>query len=179
LLSLQSDNINDRKVLEMFEASKARIDSMALIHEQLYASPDFERIDLSVYIKNLCRNIRDSSDLDSNKIKLNLQVERFVKNINFAIPFSLILNELVSNAFKHAFPINKKGIILVNLQSNSKKEMVLSVSDNGVGLPKDLDIYNTQSMGMQLISALAVQLHAEIKVKKTDGTMFKLTFLNK
>jgi PAS domain S-box-containing protein len=89
LLSLQSDNINDKKVLEMFNSSRSRIDSMALIHEQLYSSPDFDRIDLSVYIKNLCRNIRDSLDQGLNVIELNMEIERIVKDINFAIPFSL------------------------------------------------------------------------------------------
>ena len=89
LLSLQSDNINDKKVLDMFNTSRSRIDSMALIHEQLYSSPDFDRIDFSVYIKNLCRNIRDSLDKGLNVIELNMEIERIVKDINFAIPFSL------------------------------------------------------------------------------------------
>lgn len=179
LLSLQSDNINDKKVLEMFNSSRSRIDSMALIHEQLYSSPDFDRIDLSVYIKNLCRNIRDSLDQGLNVIELNMEIERIVKDINFAIPFSLILNELVSNAFKHAFPNNNNGNILIKFEFNSKKEMILSVNDDGVGLPENIDIYNTQSMGMQLISALAVQLNAKIQVNRNNGTLFELRFLNK
>ena len=89
LLSLQSDNINDKKVLDMFNTSRSRIDSMALIHEQLYSSPDFDRIDFLVYIKNLCRNIRDSLDKGLNVIELNMEIERIVKDINFAIPFNL------------------------------------------------------------------------------------------
>ncbi len=177
LLSLQSDSVTDSEVLDMFEASKARIDSMALIHEQLYTSPDFDRIDLTLYVNNLCNNLRASLDRHHDRIQLKLKIEKFVKDINFAIPFSLILNELVSNAFKHAFPQNGRGSIEVKLQTNPQKQMMLTVSDNGVGLPEDLDIHNTKSMGMQLISALAVQLHAKMNVNKTDGTAFELTFL--
>ena len=175
---MQSDSVNDVKFLEMFESSRARIDSMALIHEQLYSSPDFDRIDLLVYIKNLCRNISDSLDKGYNNISMGLKIDKFVKNISFAIPFSLILNELISNIFKHAFPNNNNGNIIVNLNKNSKNEMVLRVSDDGIGLPDNIDINNTQSMGMQLITALAVQLHANVKVEINNGTIVELTFLN-
>ena len=86
---------------------------------------------------------------------------------------------MVSNAFKHTFPNNNNGNILIKFEFNSKKEMILSVNDDGVGLPENIEISNTQSMGMQLISALAVQLNAKIQVNRNNGTLFELRFLNK
>ncbi len=176
LLSLQSHSLDDEKMIELLSASKSRIDSMALIHEQLYASPDFENIDLSVYVRNLCRYIRDYANIDPNNIKINLKIDSIVKNINFAIPFSLIINELISNAYKHAFPDNRSGEINLSIKRIKKDNMILTVNDNGLGLPKDIDIEKSQSMGMQLISALAQQLHAKININRDNGTTFEFVF---
>jgi len=121
------------------------------------------------------RDIQKSKELGQAGRNLGIRS----KDINFSIPFCLILNELVSNAFKHAFPNNNNGNILIKFECNSIKEMILTVNDDGVGLPKNIDIYKTQSMGMQLISALAVQLNAKIRVNRSNGTLFKLRFLNK
>ncbi len=176
LLSLQSHSLDDEKMLELLSASKSRIDSMALIHEQLYASPDFENIDLSVYVRNLCRYIRDYANIDPNSIKMNLKIDSIIKNINFAIPFSLIINELISNAYKHAFPDNRTGEINLSIKRIKKDKMILTVNDNGIGIPTDIDIDTSQSMGMQLISALAQQLHAKININRNNGTTFEFIF---
>lgn len=184
LLNLQSSRIKNKNVFEMFKKSRDRIRSMALIHEKLYQSKDFARIDLASYIQSLVVHLLHSYNVDPDVIKLKTEIEDIFLDINTAIPCGLIINELVSNSLKHAFPeLNtrqkkrkKMSEILIRIHSDEKDLTTLIVGDNGVGLPKDFDIRKAKSLGLQLVNDLVEQLEGAIKHQKRRGTVFKITF---
>ena len=151
LLGLQAKHIKDKQALEMFEESKNRVRSMALVHEELYRSKDFANIDFTKYIKNLTGLLVKTYIIDSGKIELDVKVEDVSLGIDQAVPCGLVINELVSNALKHAFPpsFEGKGKIEITLCSMEAGEIELIVKDNGVGIPKEPDIQKTESLGMQ------------------------------
>ncbi len=176
LLFLQSQHIKGKKNIEMFQESQNRVKSMALIHEKLYQSLDLARINFREYINSLVNGLFRSYRASLGQISLNLDIEDVALGIDNAIPCGLIINELVSNALKYAFPNEKEGEIKVGLRSLNKKDLELCVSDNGVGMPKDLDIKQTKSLGLHLVSILAEdQLHGEIKLNREKGTEFRIT----
>ncbi len=172
LLNLQSKYIKDDQALEMFKESRNRIRSMTLIHEKLYRSKDLANIDVSEYIQNLSSNLFRS--YSAGRVNLRTQVDDILLGIDTAIPCGLIINELVSNSLKHAFP-EKHGDIFVNLHRDNGK-FTLVVSDNGVGFPETVDFRNTDSLGLQLVCTLTDQLDGVIELNRTGGTEFKITF---
>ena len=177
LLNLQANKIEDKKYADMFKEGEDRIRSMALIHEQLYQTEDFANIDFGEYIKILTNGLLTSSGVNTNKIRLNIEVKDVFFDIENAIPCGLIINELVSNSLKHAFPQGKEGEISINLRSTNEDEFELSVSDNGIGISGDLDIEQTGTMGLQLVKVLAEnQLGGKIDLDRAGGTQFKIKF---
>jgi PAS domain S-box-containing protein len=172
LLNLQSKYIKDDQALEMFKESRNRIRSMTLIHEKLYRSKDLANIDVAEYIQNLSSNLFRS--YSAGRVNLRTQVDDILLGVDTAIPCGLIINELVSNSLKHAFP-EKQGEILVNLHRDNGK-FTLIVRDNGVGLPEHVDFRNTDSLGLQLVCTLTDQLEGEIELNRAGGTEFKITF---
>ena len=172
LLNLQSKYIKDDQALEMFKESRNRIRSMTLIHEKLYRSKDLANIDVAEYIQNLSSNLFRS--YNSGRVSLKTHVDDILLGIDTAIPCGLIINELVSNSLKHAFP-DKHGEILVNLHRDDGK-FTLAVRDNGVGFPESVDFRNTDSLGLQLVCTLTDQLDGIIELNRTGGTEFKITF---
>jgi PAS domain S-box-containing protein len=182
LLNLQSRYIKDKDDLMMFMESQSRAKSMALIHKRLYDSTDLKRIDFGDYINTLANEMFKTYVPDPNRIKLNLNVEDIMLDINTAIPLGLILNELLTNCMKYAFPQtdtgdnkSEMGHIHVNLYKN-EDGYTLSVEDDGKGFPEDIDIENTDSLGLQLINSLTNQIDAEIQLNRTGGTSFKINF---
>jgi two-component sensor histidine kinase len=175
LLYLQSQNIVDKRALRMFQDSQNRVRSMALVHERLYQSKDLARIDFAEYARNLASYIFRSYGVNSDLIKPEIHVDDIALGIDAAVPCGLILNELVSNSLKHAFPNGKKGQIRVGLSADNDK-FTLMVSDNGVGFPKDLDFRNTESLGLQLVNTLVAQLEGTIELDRSMGTAFEITF---
>ena len=178
LLSFQSQYIKNKDDLEMFEKSKTRAKSMALIHERLYQSKDLKRIDFGDYIERLAIDMFNTYVSDPSRIKLEIDVENALIDINTAIPLGLILNELLNNSMKYAFPDNRIGTVQVNF---SKKDDLfnLTVQDNGIGFPEDIDIKNTDSLGFQLITSLTGQIDGKIDLDKTNGTCFIISFKEK
>ncbi|MGC9516782.1 MAG: PAS domain S-box protein [Methanomicrobiales archaeon] len=175
LLSLQSRYIKDKAALDIFRESQNRAKSMALIHERLYRSTDLKRIDFGEYIRSLTTELYHTYVPDPSLIKLNVNVEDLMLDINTAIPLGLIVNELVSNSMKHAFPKGKAGEITIELYSKHS-EYTLSVSDNGIGFPEDLDYKNTSSLGLQLVNSLTDQIGGTIELDRVQGTNFKIKF---
>lgn len=175
LLSLQSEYIKDKQALEMFRESQNRVRSMALIHETLYRSEDPARINLVEYVQELVTNLFRSYGIGPDRIKLNLDVTDGFLNTDTSISCGLIINELVSNALKHAFSGDRQGELHVGLRSEGGR-FTLTVRDNGKGLPKDLDIHNTKSLGLQLVNTVTNQLGARAEVHSNGGTEFKITF---
>lgn len=183
LLNLQSDQIKDEFAREKYKVSRDRIQSMALVHEKLYESENFERIDFAEYVDSLTRSLNNSYNPDMKRIAINVDMQLSnadrLFRIETAIPCGLILNELLSNCFKYAFPGNKKGRIdvLLNVSKKSGKTFHhIMVSDNGIGLPENMNVQTTESLGMQLVHMLADQLNAELKIENKNGVTFSFDF---
>ncbi len=176
LLKLQSRSTNNIQTLEMFKESQSRIRAMALIHEKLYQSNDLSKVNFAEYIGNLAANLFRSYELSSRSIQPIVNVEDIFLEIDVAVPCGLIINELVSNSLKYAFPSGSSGEIRIELYADNSGELTLNVSDNGVGLPKDLDVNNLNSLGLQLVNSLVEQLGGTVKLNRDGGTEFTITF---
>ena len=177
LLRLQSKSVEDEKTRELFRDSLNRVYSMALIHEKLYKSDKMTDIDFLDYIEGLSRNLFLS--FGASHVKLELDIEKINLNINTAIPLGLIVNEMLSNSLKYAFPDGKTGKIRIVLKRLNDSEFLLSVSDEGVGFPDNFDISNIDSMGLQLIKTLSKQLKADLKISGENGVSYTLRFAMK
>ena len=176
LLYLQAKYLKDKEAMSMFIESQNRIRSMSLVHEKLYRSKNLAQIDFSGYIKDLVKSLFRSYSINVNRIKLKMNVRKAVLDIDTAIPCGLILNELVSNALKHAFPENSSGEIQVMFKSTGSGKFELSVSDNGIGLPDHFKIVEPSSLGMRLIETLVDQIRGKLEIEKNDGTVIKISF---
>jgi PAS domain S-box-containing protein len=182
LLYLQSQNAPDSSAMEIFNESQNRVRAMALIHEQLYLSKDFSKIEFSNYIKNLSNIILGSYKSSFNSIKIIYDLDDIEISLDLTIPLGLILNELLTNAYKYAFNFEhksdeiKENIIWVRLKKIKDKECILGVTDNGKGLPKDFTIDSVNSLGLRLVSNLANQIDGKFEFFSTDRTVFNIYF---
>lgn len=178
LLRLQSRYIEDENVMEMLKESQNRVRSMALVHEHLYQSKDLSRIDFSEYIRNLASHIFKAYEVKTRGVKLNVKVVPVFLNIDTVVPCGLIINELVSNSLKYAFPEESLGDIFIDLNydHNNENKFILQVGDNGIGFPEGLDYKNSGSLGLRLVFSLVRQLKGEIERVNAVGTVFKITF---
>jgi len=176
LLNLQALHIDDEKARSIYKESQNRVISMALIHEALYQARDLARVDFSSYIRELCENLFLSYGAREDKIKLVMDTDEVEMVVDTAIPCGLIINELISNALKHAFPRGRAGTVQVRFTQEGSKEYRLTVSDDGVGLPDDFDIRNSKTLGLQLVSSLVEQLSGSIDYTVKDGTVFTIAF---
>jgi len=174
LLNLQAKSINEPRMSAIFEDCQSRIRSMALVHEELYQSKNLSQIDIKHYINALLRGL-SSSVYKKATVRFKVTVDDLFFNIDTAIPCGLIITEIVTNSFKHAFPKQAEGEIALAL--HRKDDMFqLSVRDNGVGLPLDFDLAKTQSLGLQLIHTLARQLGGTVEMKSVQGTETTIMF---
>lgn len=177
LLNLQAKYLNDEQILEIFKNSQNRIETMALIHEKLYQSEDLSRIDFAQYIRKLTHNLFFAYAVDSNLIKLKVSIENVFFGVDTVIPCGLIINELVSNSLKHAFPTGRSGEICVNIfQLNDDNKIALVVSDNGIGIPGEFNLKSLKSLGLRLVNILTNQLKGNIELERTRGVEFKVVF---
>jgi two-component sensor histidine kinase len=211
LLSLQADKLNNRNafqpsdIFEAFRESQNRIVSMALIHEELYQGKGFETLEFAAYLRRLTAELLKSYTIGNENISLKLEIEPVYLDMDTAVPLGIIVNELVSNSLKHAFPENKEKEIIVSLfgSENYKKEsetknygiesgkdnadkacckneknlqFTLIVADNGKGIPEEIDFKNTDSLGLQLVNILVEQIDGCIELIRGAGTEFKIGF---
>jgi PAS domain S-box-containing protein len=176
LLKLQAGYIKDDRILEVFKESQNRVRAMALIHEKLYQSEDLARTDFAEYIRSLVHDLFRSYSINSRAVQLTLNVEDVRLSIDTAIPCGLIINELVSNSLKYAFPDRKSGEIKICLQSQENDYYQLTVQDSGGGFPENFDFRNTKSLGLQLVCNLTKQLHGEIQLDCESGSKFSISF---
>jgi len=174
MLSLQSMNI-DPQLNSIFRESQDRIRSMALIHEKLYGSSDLSCIDFGEYVQSLTAYLLRSYSSGNHTIKLNTDVSDILLGIDLAIPCGLIINELVSNSLKYAFPGGRAGTITVSMRRDGE-QYILVVGDDGVGMPLDLDYRKTGSLGLQLVDLLNEQLEGSIGMSRSGGTWFTIRF---
>jgi PAS domain S-box-containing protein len=175
LLNLQASQIKDKSIKQLFNQSQNRIKSMALAHETLYQSETLSNIDLNRYVNDLIHLL--SGSFGNNFIKFIIECENIVLDLITVIPTGLIINELVSNSLKYAFPEKKDNcIIQVSIREiDNKKEII--IQDNGIGFPTKIDFKDTESLGLQLVNSLINQINGDIKLISVDeGTKFVISF---
>ncbi len=179
LISLETDYITDPQAQRLFMETQSRVRTMALIHEELYQSKNLARVNFADYIYKLTNNLMQIFALQHN-IGLKVNVDEVFLGVDTAIPCGLIVNELMTNALKYAFPNNRPGNISVSLicaeQPGQMPRYELCVEDDGVGLPPGFDISASNTLGLQLVSILIAQLRGELAIQSENGTQFKLTF---
>nr|WP_319372765.1 PAS domain S-box protein [uncultured Methanobacterium sp.] len=175
LLNLQSRYIKDEEARAMFKESQERAQSMAMIHERLYRSADLKHINFGDYIRKLANDLFRTYVADPSRIKLELDVEDVMIDINIAIPLGLMVNELISNSIKHAFPEERSGEIRVKFKESDNR-CVLEVRDNGVGFSPDFEPEKADSLGLQLVNSLTQQISGELELERDQGTDFRITF---
>lgn len=175
LLNLQCESVRDLPSLSAFRDSQSRVESMALVHELLYQSGDLARIDFNKYLDVLTADLIASYAIRPEDITLKIPFNEIFLSVELALPCGLIITELVSNSLKHAFPTGK-GQISIDFEERSDGDMVLTIADNGIGLPQNIDFRNAQSLGLQLVNGLAGQLNGSIEARRSSGTEFKIAF---
>ena len=176
ILNLQSTYVEDEKTLSILRESQNRVKSMSFIHESLYRTKDFNSIDFSEYIERLANNMVYSYQYSQNRIGLKLDIEEVFLSLDISIPCGLIINELLSNALKYAFPENQKGEIYISVKELNDSKIQIKVEDNGVGFPEDLDINKVESLGMLLVNTLVEQIDGDIEIRSKEGTKYLITF---
>jgi len=176
ILSMQSRNIDDPKLKDILQESQNRIHSMALIHENLYNSKSLANIMFSTYIKSLTGNIARTYSNQQANIQFDYQIDCAYLPMDIAIPCGLIINELISNSFKYAFVNLPGGIISIHFKNIIDDEFLLTVADNGVGIPPEVNILKTKSLGMKILHKLVQQIDGEIKNDFSNGTKFIIQF---
>jgi len=177
LLGLQARTIKDPATRKKFEESRYRIQAMAILHEILYESPSIAEIDFGDYIRRMVEHLVRSYGAAS-RIRTEVRLEPLHCHRDVALPCGLIVNELLSNAFKYAFPGGKTGGIRVVLRRGAQGKVHLLVRDNGVGLPPGLDWKTSPTLGLRLVRTLARQIDADVKIRGREGTLFSITFLD-
>ena len=175
LLRLQASKITDPIVRQALGDTQDRIRSMALVHEMLYRSEDLARIDLGAYVRNLVLHLFRSYNPQARRVSPVVQVVEIPIGVDSAIPCGLIINELVANALKHAFPDERVGQIWIRVDA-SPQRVELSVRDDGIGLDRDISLDTAQSLGLQLVSTLTDQIGGNITVRHNQGTEFLINF---
>jgi PAS domain S-box-containing protein len=175
LLYLQSDQLKDPDDLVLFEDTQNRVKSMALIHESLYRTGDLARFNFAHYIDGLCGDLLQAYTDGASHIHLHTELDELSFDVDTAVPCGLILNELLTNALKYAFPNGRPGDIHIRLRAEAGR-VTLSVRDTGVGFPPDLDFRHTESLGLQIVVLLTEQLGGTIELTRECGTVFAVTF---
>jgi PAS domain S-box-containing protein len=190
LLDLQAEqfkgrmNIKDSEVLEAFRESQDRVLSMALVHEELYKGEDLYSLNFSHYIEKLANNLLLTNRIGNNGISLDTDIEEDIFiHMDTSVPLGMVINELASNSLKHAFPDRDDGEIRIGLHREECKNQdysttfILTVSDNGIGIPEDIDIENPNSLGLQLVTTLVDQLDGGLELRRDKGTKFTIRFM--
>ena len=180
LMKLSSESIQDRSILNIFDDSRNRIKSMALIHEKLYQSTDLTRIEFSEYIETLARELYRAHGVNPERITLRLSMESVLLSIDTAIPCGLIVNELITNSIKHAFPEEAEGEINISLSEKESGVVEFTINDNGIGIPSSIDLSTAKTLGLYIVNILVEdQLQGRITLDRTKGTTFRITFSKK
>jgi len=175
ILSLQSSYVKDEHILEVLKESRNRIASMASIHEQLYRTTNLSNICFSSYVRELVESLVNTYELLDTSVELVFLLDEVFLSLNHAIPCGLILNELISNSLKYAFEGRKAGKIEIYLSSELEK-VSLSLKDDGVGIPENIMVDNTDTLGLQLVSTLVEQMEGDLQLERVNGTKFIISF---
>lgn len=177
LLSLQARQIDDQDIQKAINEGRSRVRSMALIHQNLYQNENLSGVSVEMYLSNLLKELFSTYSIDENKIKLDLDIEEINLDVDTMVPFGLILNELVSNCLKHAFPGGREGNIKISLK-DIDNVLNLSVVDNGVGIGNEIDFQESKTFGNRLIKAFTKKLNADLEVLNKEGTTINIKIRN-
>lgn len=184
MLSLQSNRINDQEVLDIFKESQNRVKSMALVHEKIYKSCDMSKIEVKEYINDIIYHLSSLYVLNPGSINFDVNIENIYFDIDTAIPVALIVNELVTNSLKYAFPVQMDETLFdlknpmkieIDIKSNSDKYEMM-IRDNGIGLGEDFDFDNVSTLGLKIVKVLVEQIKGDIEILCTKGTVFRIIF---
>jgi two-component sensor histidine kinase len=175
MLNLQMEKLSDTKAIELFKESQNRVRSIALFHEKLYQSRDLGRVEIAEYLKGLANGLFATYGVNPDDIVLAVHTEDIPLGVDAAISCGLIVNELVSNSLKHAFPAHRKGQVEVTLRS-ARTDVVLEVADNGVGFPANLDFRSPSTLGLKLVAIFTEQVGGTMDLTREGGTRFSLHF---
>jgi PAS domain S-box-containing protein len=176
LLNLEASNFESDDVVEAFKNSQNRVRSMALAHEKLYQSKDLKTINFGEYVKNLAMHLFQSYLVDTESIRLNLDVENIYLYMDKSIPLGIIVNELLSNSLKHAFSEKESGEVNIKFSRGYDTTYELLISDNGKGIPEYMDFKEPESLGLELVNTLVEQIDGMIELDKNCGTEFRIKF---
>jgi two-component sensor histidine kinase/PAS domain-containing protein len=176
LIRMQARQVEHEPSRAALEECQSRVEAIALIHEQLYRASNFASVPFSEYANNLAHAVLRATDTSPSNIQLDVEATAVTLPIDKAIPCGLILNELMTNALKHAFPDQRRGTVKVRLSSGADADVVLSVSDDGVGLGTDFQTRRSASLGVQLVLTLVEQLDGRLEIVQQGGTCFSVRF---
>ncbi|MEO8765531.1 MAG: sensor histidine kinase [Ginsengibacter sp.] len=175
LLGTQSAYLRNEEAINAIQDSQHRIQSMSLIHQRLYQTENLSAINMTDYIHELVDSLNDSFNTHSY-IRFNLEIEPIELDLAHCIPLGLILNEAITNSFKYAFPENKKGTIAISFRHSSENHLVLTISDNGIGLPSGFTALRSESMGMNLMRGLSEEIGSKFTIVTESGTQISVSF---
>jgi PAS domain S-box-containing protein len=179
LLNMEADRCGSDELRKTLRDMDTRILAMSLVHEKLYQSKNLDQIDLKDYLSNLAALVMESYDVRPDKVRLSIEAESVTLPIESAIPCGLLVNEIISNSLKHAFPGKRTGEINIRLTRLEGSQVLLEISDNGTGIPKNMDLPHMKSLGMRIIFGIAGhQLHAQVQVDTTHGVSWRIHFPN-
>jgi two-component sensor histidine kinase len=176
LLSIQTDNLEDTKVIDAVQESQSRVKAMALIHQLLYQDKDLAHINFGTYLPQLVNALSSIFKKEGLKVIQDIDVKDMAFDIDTAIPLGLIVNELVANAFKYAYNGDAEGKLTIMIDTIKNKEYLLTVADNGPGLPENTNIQELSSMGLRLVTILTNQLDGTFSYTYNKGSVFTVKF---
>ena len=176
LINMQARQLEDASSRDALEECQTRVQAIALIHEKLYQSKNYSSVPFSEYAKSLAANVFSAMGIPSTAIVLDLAIEDLSLAMDKAIPCGLILNELITNSVKHAFPDGRQGIVRVELRKTNEREIVMAVRDNGTGMSAAFDLASSKSLGLSLVYTLVEQLEGRVEILGDGGTTFQISF---
>jgi two-component sensor histidine kinase len=181
LLSLQSETFRDAATKKAFQESQSRIKSIAIVHEKLYQTKNFSSVNFKEYISTLVKELLRSFGKIAEKIKIEFEIDDISLDVEHAIPCGLVINELISNTLKYAFPedvlTERTGLIKVKMNSDNSGNIHLIISDNGIGIPPEVDIRGNKTLGLHLVHILSEgQLKGKVSLSRENGTSFEIDF---
>jgi two-component sensor histidine kinase len=175
LLSMQADKATDQNVIDSLMDSQNRVKSIALVHEKLYQSKSLDQIEYGDYLNKIVMHLFDTYNISQSRLTCTVHAENILVDINQAVPCSLIINEMLTNSLKYAFPEGRKGVISIDFVTDANN-YILTYHDNGTGIPEGVSFERTESLGMKLIYGLTQQLNGNVILKREGGTTFIITF---
>ena len=176
LLNLQAGYLHDEETLRAMQEGQNRVRSMALVHEKFYQLDGISEIDFGEYVEKLCQYIFQTYPETAYKVSLDIESEDVKFDLDTAMPCGLLINEIVSNSLKYAFPNGQEGQVTIRLKSLPENKIRISVKDNGIGISEEYELQNPSTLGLQLIGALTSQLNGEVEMLRSNGTTFNITF---